>query len=77
MAAKNGQNMNIFHIVSVVTTTLTNIDYINENKKHAKYTYKHFMFSKYIKNVLLKPDKSNMAAKILSKMELQFFSLRG
>ena len=34
MAAKNGQNLKNFHIISAVTATLTEIDYIFENKKH-------------------------------------------
>ena len=58
MAAKNGQNLKNFHIVSVVTATLTELNYKFENIKHACYTYKHFMLSKYIKNVSHKPNKS-------------------
>ena len=34
MAAKNGQNLKNFQIVSAVTATLTEIDYMFENKKH-------------------------------------------
>ena len=34
MAAENGQNLKIFQIVSAVTATLTEIDYMIDNKNY-------------------------------------------
>ena len=69
--------MKIFQIVSAVTATLTEIDYMFDNKNYVQYTYKHFLFSKCIENVPYKPDKSNMAAKVQSKIGITaFFPLR-